>query len=605
MSYLEIGDYGLIGNMHTAALIGMNGSLDWFCPEKFDAPSIFARILDADKGGHFQIRAASESAHMKQFYWHETNVLVTRFLCADAIVELTDYMPVHGSLDEMKQHWLVRHVKVIRGQIDISLVFEPAFNYAQESHQSRRTEHGIIFESSSQAIGLSSPMPLEVQNGRIDTTFSLSAGESRTFSLHLLEPDATDCAPALSAEEQAEYFQITVDYWHDWLRQCTYRGRWREIIYRSALTLKLLTYQPTGAIVAAPTTSLPETLGGERNWDYRYTWLRDAAFTVYGFLRIGFTEEALAFTRWIHDRMREINPDGSLQVMYTIDGEHEIAEKDLTHLSGYKDSAPVRIGNGAYDQLQLDIYGELMDSLYLFNKYVEPVSYELWGYIRQILQYVCDNWEKKDRGIWEIRGVDQAFVYSKVMMWVALDRGIRLADKRSLPAPVDKWRVIRDKIYEEVMSEGWNEDIEAFTQYYGGETLDASILIMPLVFFMSPHDPRMLSTLDAINRPPEKGGLTSDGLVLRYSTEHGVDGLEGEEGAFNMCSFWLVEALTRAGRIQEARQMFEQMLSYSNHLGLYAEETGFRDEALGNFPQAFTHLALISAAYNLDRALKH
>lgn len=603
MSYLEIADYGMIGNMYTVALVGKNGSIDWFCPQKFDAPSMFAKILDTDKGGYFQIESATDDAQLRQFYWHETNVLVTRFLCERAVVELIDYMPVHLPYREMRDYWVIRRVKVIRGDIDIRLTCKPAFNYARETHHTRSTDNGVIFRSDSGSIALSSPIPLEIHDNDVDTTFSMSSGEVLTFSLQLLNEGETHCIQALSEEEEQAYFNATVDYWHQWLKQCTYRGRWREIIYRSALTLKLLTYKPTGAIVAAPTTSLPEEIGGERNWDYRYTWLRDAAFTVYGFIRIGFTEEARDFTYWIQERMREIEADGSLQVMYTIDGDHELEEKILDHLSGYKDSSPVRIGNGAYNQLQLDIYGELMDSIYLYNKYAEPVSYELWRYIRNILHWVCDNWHKKDRGIWEIRGVDQPFVYSKVMLWVALDRGIRLSEKRSLPAPIDKWRSVRDTIYEEVMDRGWNAELEAFTQYYDGETLDASNLIMPLVFFMSPSDPRMLKTIEAINRAPQNGGLTTDGLVLRYNTESGVDGLNGDEGAFNMCTFWLVEALTRAGRIREARQVFERMLSYANHLGLYAEETGFRGEALGNFPQAFTHLSLISAAYNLNQAL--
>lgn len=603
MDYLDISDYGLIGNMHTVALVGMNGSIDWFCPRKFDDPSVFAKILDADIGGFFQICTATDDPKLKQFYWHETNVLVTRFICANAIVELIDYMPVHETYEKMTQHWIIRRVKVIRGEIDVQVTCQPAFDYARADHDIRETDNGIIFHTDETAFALSSPIPLDIDGDGISTTVHMEEGETHAFSLQLLDPDATECEPPLTPEEEEGYFTATVDYWHDWLTQCTYRGRWREIIYRSALVMKLLTYQPTGAIVAAPTTSLPEDLGGERNWDYRYTWLRDAAFTVYGFIRIGFTEEARDFTRWIQDRMREIEPDGSLQVMYTIDGDHDLEEFELDHLSGYKNSTPVRVGNAAHKQLQLDIYGELMDSIYLYNKYAEPVSYELWGYVRQILAWVCDNWQRHDKGIWEVRGVDKPFVYSKVMLWVALDRGIRLAEKRSLPAPMDEWRTVRDTIYEEIMERGWNEELKTFTQYYDGETLDASNLIMPLVFFMSPSDPRMLQTIDSINRPPDEGGLTTDGFVLRYDTKTGVDGLDGDEGAFNMCTFWLVEALTRAGRIDEARQMFEQMLSYANHVGLYAEQTGFRGEALGNYPQAFTHLALISAAYNLDRAL--
>ena len=411
-----------------------------------------------------------------------------------------------------------------------------------------------------------------------------------------------------SLEETNALFERTVDFWHRWLSKCTYTGRWREMVYRSALTLKLLTFEPTGAIIAAPTCSLPEAMGGVRNWDYRYTWIRDAAFTLYGLLRIGFTEEAEGFMRWLDARTGEVDADGSLQIVYGIDGRHDLKEETLDHLNGYRDSRPVRIGNGAYNQLQLDIYGELLDALYLYNKYVMPIGYDAWTRIRRRLNWLCDNWQRPDEGMWEVRGVRRHFVSSKLMCWVAMDRGLRLAQKRSFPADRPRWLQVRDQIYEEVMAKGWNAKRQAFVQHYDSESLDASNLLMPLVFFLSPNDPRMLNTLEAINRSPKNGGLVSDGLVYRYDSETGVDGLHGGEGTFNMCTFWLVEALTRAGRVDrtklvEARLIFERMLGYANHVGLYAEEIGGSGEALGNFPQAFTHLSLISAAFNLDRAL--
>lgn len=478
----------------------------------------------------------------------------------------------------------------------------PAFNYGRDAHKLEISSNGACFNSSSMRMGLATNASLSDDEGAAVAEFTLEHEQSEVFLLHEMK-EKEDCSVAMSETEAMDLFKKTVNYWRNWLSQCTYTGRWREMVYRSALTLKLLTFEPSGAIVAAPTCSLPESIGGERNWDYRYTWIRDAAFTIYGLLRIGFTGEAKAFMGWLEARCGELKPDGSLQIMYGIDGQHELTEEILTHLEGYRGSSPVRIGNGAYDQLQLDIYGELMDSVYLYNKYGSPISYDLWIALRHLIEYVCKNWQREDEGIWEVRGGQQHFVYSKLMCWVAIDRGIRLAEKRSFPADVVRWRKVRNTIYEEIMEKGWNEKRGAFVQSYGSDSLDAANLMMPLVFFVSPTDPRMLKTLDAINQSPDKGGLVSNGLVYRYNQAEIDDGLQGSEGTFNICTFWLVEALTRAGRLDEARLMFEKMLGYANHLGLYAEETGPCGEALGNFPQAFTHLGLISAAFNLDRAL--
>ena len=595
--------------MYTTALVGLNGSIDWFCFPNHDSESVFAALLDDQKGGHFKISPLTDEVTHKQFYWPETNVLITRFLTPDGVGEIADFMPVGMTEQEPGHHWLVRRVKVVRGVMDFSIECHPAFNYARNEHQTTLSSVGACFHSPQLDLELSTDIPLRLKGSGVEAKFTLQATETAVFVLRKTEPDV-DCGLPLDRSQADELFKQTVDYWSHWLEQCTYTGRWREMVHRSALVLKLLTYEPTGAIVAAPTCSLPESIGGERNWDYRYTWIRDAAFTLYALMRIGFTNEAAQFMNWIECRCHERNPDGSLQTMYGIDGRHDLSEEILDNLEGYKGSSPVRVGNGAYNQLQLDIYGELMDSVYLYNKYGAPISYALWTALRQLLNWVCDNWQRQDSGIWEVRSGQQDFVYSKLMCWVALDRGLRLADKRSFPADRERWLKVRDQIYEELMEKGWNDSRQSFVQYYGSDSLDAGSLMMPLVFFLSPVDPRMLATLDAINQPPKSGGLVSDSLVYRYNVKEAPDGLKGNEGTFNLCTFWLVEALTRAGvankdsaRLNEARLVFEEMLGYANHLGLYAEQTGSSGEALGNFPQAFTHLALISAAWNLDKAL--
>src|ERR671911_348851 len=602
MVYQPIENYGIIGDMHSVALVGMDGSIDWLCFPHFDSPSVFAAILDDRKGGHFKISPAPNGVTCRQMYWPDTNVLVTRFLSPDGVGEVTDFMPVGAPENGHRHHQLIRRVKVLRGEMTFRAECSPAFNYAQDSHETEINTEGACFRSPKLSLGLTTSVPLRKRGGGAVVDFTLREDETAAFVLQGIEPGA-GCGVPVSDPEAEELFQQTVEYWRRWLSKCTYTGRWREMVHRSALALKLLTYEPTGAIVAAPTCSLPEGIGGERNWDYRYTWIRDAAFTLYGLLRIGFSEEAEAFIKWLGSRCQSSKPDGSLQLMYGIDGRQDLREEILDHLDGYRGSRPVRLGNGAYDQLQLDIYGELMDAIYLYNKHGSPISYDLWTHLRALINWVCDNWQNEDEGIWETRDGRRNFVYSRLMCWVAMDRGLRLADKRSFPADHDRWLEVRDRIYEEIMEKGWSQEREAFVQSYGGDTLDASSLIMPLVFFLSPSDPRMLKTLDAINRPPKDGGLVSNSLVYRYDVQKSADGLTGEEGTFSLCTFWLVEALTRAGRLDESRLIFEQMLGYANHLGLYAEEIGHRGEALGNFPQAFTHLTLISAAYNLDRAL--
>ncbi|MFT3926192.1 MAG: glycoside hydrolase family 15 protein [Myxococcales bacterium] len=602
-----IEDHGIIGDLRSCALVASDGTIDWFCYPYFDSPALFASILDSERGGYYQIAPVEpDGVVSKQFYWPETNVLVTRFMSADGVAELYDFMPISKASDQTPRR-LIRRVTLVRGHMEFKLDCRPAFNYGRDVHTSQRITGGVCFRSRDLAFSLASETKLYLEGPAAVTTFSLEEGQSAVFTL--TEGACENCTRTVYAGHTGDLlFQQTAEYWRHWIGGCTYTGRWREMVHRSALALKLMTFEPTGAIVASPTCSLPEFIGGTRNWDYRYTWLRDAAFTVYAFMRIGFTREAGHFMGWVEARCKELEPDGSLQIMYGIDGRHELHEEILPHLRGHRGSAPVRIGNGAHLQKQLDIYGELMDAVYLYNKHGAPISYDLWLHLRRLVNWVCDHWEEEDDGIWEVRGGPKHFIYSKVMCWVAVDRALRLADKRSFPADRQRWLAVRDAIYEQVQARGYSSERGAFLQAYGVDSLDAANLSMPLVFFMSPVDPRMLSTLDATLKPPSAGGLVSDSLVYRYDLDRSPDGLVGHEGTFNLCSFWLVEALTRASvadrkYLDSARLMFERMLGYANHLGLYSEEIGPSGAALGNFPQAFTHLALISAAYNLDRAL--
>jgi GH15 family glucan-1,4-alpha-glucosidase len=598
-TYLPIEDYAVIGNLHTVALVGKNGSIDWCCIPRFDAPSIFGALLDAEKGGFFRI-APPETPGMerKQLYHPDTNILITRFLTVDGVGEIIDFMPIKQAGSAIHQHHLVRSVQVVRGSLSFEMVCRPAFNYARDTHVPHLSEEGAVFISDTLCLALTSSVPLEEDGkGGVRATFTLHQGQSAHFQLESAHNQ--DVRPH---HHSARYYEVqfleTKRYWQNWLSHCRYQGRWREMVHRSALVLKLLTYAPTGAIVAAPTTSLPETIGGARNWDYRYTWLRDAAFTIYSLLILGFMEEAEAFMCWLEARCHELQTDGSLQPMFTIDGGHNLTEITLDHLEGYRKSGPVRIGNGAYKQQQLDVYGELMDSIYLFDRH-KNISYDLWLNLRRLLDWLSQHWQDTDEGIWEVRGGQQHFLHSRVMSWVAFDRALRIARHRGLPAPRAAWENTSALIYEKVMEQGWNEKVGSFVQCHGSDAIDASALLMVLTRFTGPTDPRILSTIERIQKE-----LTSDSHVYRYNPELAADdGFGGQEGTFCICSFWLVEALARAGRLEEGRLVLEKMLTYANHVGLYAEEIGPTGEALGNFPQAFTHLSLISACYNMDRAL--
>jgi GH15 family glucan-1,4-alpha-glucosidase len=597
VGYKPIENYGVIGDLNTVALVGNDGSIDFMAFPHFNAPTIFTAILDSHRGGKFSIAPSTKGARRRQLYLPDTNVLLTRFLFQEGVGELSDFMPVY---ERMHAHRLVREIKTVKGAIHYRMVCEPRFDYGRTAHRVRKTKEGVLFTSEGfnrVCLFLRTEAPLQVRGGAVFSDFTLRAGETLSFVLEEAQPLGE--SRSRSKDFVARSFMETVHFWRSWIGQSTYQGRWREMVNRSALILKLLTSKPYGSMVAAPTFGLPEVIGGGRNWDYRYTWIRDASFTLYALIRLGYTEEAAAFMSWIEARCADLNPDGSLQLMYGIDGSRDLSEVELTHLEGYRGSHPVRIGNDAFSQLQLDIYGELMDAVYLYDKFGVPISYDLWRNVTNLVDWVCVNWKREDEGIWEVRGGKREFLYSKLMCWVALDRAVRLAVKRSFPAPLDRWRAIRDEIYLDIMDNFWDPRRETFVQYRGSGNLDAANLLMPLVRFIAPTDPRWLSTLRAIEEE-----LVDDSLVFRYRSDRAAsDGMFGIEGTFSMCSFWYVECLSRSGDLEKARLVFEKALGYANHLGLYAEELGPQGEHLGNFPQAFTHLGLISAAYDLNRRL--
>lgn len=599
MPYQPIENYGVIGDLHTTAMVGMDGSIDFMCFPYFDSPSIFAALLDDKKGGRFQLAPVMDNGKLKQIYLLDSCVLLSRFLSDGAIGEVSDFMP---SAEVGFAHNLVRRAKCVHGQLVFRMVFAPRFNYARSDHRVEVSEDkcNILFTSEGPdktALRLLTEVPVEIKDGAAVAEFTLSSGETAAFIME--EAEQNRDSRCNFEDYVSESFKQTVNFWQNWIERCNYEGRWREMVNRSALTLKLLTSRPAGSIVASPTFGLPETIGGARNWDYRYTWIRDASFTFYALIRLGYTSEAKNFMNWIEERCNELGPDGSLQIMYGLDGRHELPESELLHLEGYKGSRPVRIGNHAYKHLQLDIYGELMDSVYLYDKYGEPISYDMWMNLTRLIDWVCENYNQPDEGIWEVRGGQREFLYSRVLCWVAIDRGVRLALKRSLPAPLERWVPVRNRIYHQIFREFWNKKRQAFTQFKGSDWMDASALLMPLVKFISPTDPRWLSTLDAI-----EGELVEDSLVYRYIPGKSAhDGFEDIEGTFSMCTFWFVECLGRAGQLDKARFYFEKVLGYANHLGLYSEELGPAGEHLGNFPQAFTHLSLISAAFDLNRRL--
>lgn len=738
VGYLPIDSYAIIGNLRTAALVSVDASIDFCCIPTFDSPSVFARILDAKKGGHFQIspitcdaveERCDAATHLseseespafvvrKQQYAPNSNVLITKFQSTSGVATIHDWMPRPAKKGGQLVPWILRKVSAVKGTYSFKVECFPAFHYGKQKHETFirhsdaelssidgfdgdtrdyiKSRSTVIFDTGLKAsddpslgegatclelhtfVCFSSSLEMQAEfqkveqlmkdSGGIDwkvsssyetigpgamAEFTISDGmtvyfvlkeskksEALTTNYYRKKDTPISCNVDVNGYDAQNAVKSKVDscshnanfdmdkatpsliegllletnnYWRQWLSHASYTGRWRELVQRSALVLKLLVYEPTGAMVASPTFSLPESIGGGRNWDYRYTWIRDSAFTVYAFLRLGLTEEAEGYMKFIFMLCSQLKDKETLAIMYTIHGEKCPPDTDLEHMEGYRGSRPVRIGNSANDHLQLDVYGALLDAIYLYNKFARPIGYDMWTKVRALVDYVAQNWHLPDNSIWEIRDSRRNYTYSRIMCWVALDRGLRLAEKRSLPCPNRmEWYQARDTLYEEVMEKGYNKNLRSFVMGYEApchDTLDASVLVMAMTFFINHTDPRLLATIKSIMRRPEEGGLLSNGSVYRYNLSSFSDNIQGEEGTFSMCTFWLIEALTRAGKAEPvyldlALEMFEQILSYGNHVQLFSEEIAHTGEALGNHPQAFTHIALISTAFNLDRQL--
>lgn len=597
MNYQPIENYGVIGNLNTVALAGMNGSIDFMCFPRFDSPTIFAALLDHAKGGCFKIAPVSGNQRTRQMYMPDTNILLTRFFDGDGLATLSDFIAIGGSGSNAT---LVRRLKVVRGEMRFRMTCAPRFDYGRASHKTIMRGKEIIFQETGggkSALRLHASVPLKISNGDAVAEFRLRAGETISFVLE--DAGAGESAACASADFVSEAFKETMNFWLRWIGRSKYRGRWREIVNRSMLTLKLLCSREFGSVIAAPTFSLPEQIGGGRNWDYRFTWVRDASFTVDALMRLGYADEAGAFIRWIEERCRRFNPERPLQVLYGLDGKADLTELELPHFEGYRQSRPVRIGNAASGQFQLDIYGELLDSAFIYQRHNGNISRRFWKDLVRLSDWVCANWRKPDESIWEVRGGAKPFLFSRLMCWVAVDRAVQLAQKLSLSAPLSQWRRARGEIHRDIHKNFWNAELKSFVQFQGARTVDASSLLMPRTKFIRPDDPRWKSTLAAIEK-----NLLEDSLVYRYRGENAAaDGLSGGEGTFSMCSFWYVECLALSGDLRQARFIFEKSLSYANHLGLYAEQLGPQGEHLGNFPQALSHIGLVNAAWDLDRKL--
>ncbi len=599
-----IGYHGIIGDLHTSCLIGKNGHIDWYCYPHFDDDPIFCGLLDEQQGGRFAIDLI-DGEPMRQLYLPDTNVLLTRLLGPSGQLEITDFMPVKTTnVKHEGEHWhgLIRRARSIRGNVDVRLDCRPTFRFAKQAPTVTATKTSTLFEGPDRALRLTSPMPLDTTQGPPGTAgahanFRLPHGESAWFTLcDDREGNPYDLDPH-AAQSLASLLDETVFNWREWIDRCRYDGRWQSHVRRSALTLKLLTFAPTGAIVAAPTTSLPEKIGKTRNWDYRYTWLRDAVFTLRALFRLGFHEEGISFLDWLVDRIHEAATDDPIQAVYGIDGRHHLPEETIDHLEGYRSSRPVRLGNAAHSQRQLDVYGSLLEAVSDYADRIDDLE-RTWEALLPLMSWLSDHWREPDESIWEIRGQRQHFVYSKTMCWVAFDRAIRLAEAYDLPGNTQRWKQERAAIRHQVNEHGVDPKKGYFKQHYDTNTLDASNLRIPLFGFLPPDDPRVQATVKNTVK-----NLTTDGLVHRYRSNTTPDGLPDGEGTFSLCSFWLVDNLVLQGEIDEAWLEFEKLLTHSNHLNLFAEQIGIQGTSLGNFPQAFTHIGLIHSALLLDKAL--
>lgn len=584
-----IEDHAVIGDMRTLALVALDGTIDFFCHPNLDSPTIFASLLDPQRGGAFRIDSAEEPLRRQQLYLPDTNILLTRSLCDRGVGELSDFMPLDGS------GRLIRRIKAVQGEVPVALHCAPRFDYARRVPKVSPVQGGCVFEAKEQRLFLYATMPLDLADGAAQARFTLKDGE---HAFAVLCPGRAEMAH-VDDEYVTETFKATSDYWRAWVAQGRFPRRWSEFVVRSALALKLLTSARYGSIAAAGTFGLPEVIGGHRNWDYRYCWVRDAAFTLHSLSLLNYFDEASEFIEFLEQCAVHPEQHGGIQIMYGMDGRQNLPEATLDHLSGYRGSRPVLIGNAAHDQLQLDVFGELIDAIYIASRRLGPPFKSVWGRLSAMVDWVCDNWQLADEGIWEVRGPRREFLSSRLLCWVAIDRAMRLAADQSLPAPLERWLAARDAIHTNIMQEFWDEKIGAFVQFRGAKALDASALLMPLLKFINPRDPCWVRTMHAIEQR-----LVHDCLVYRYDNEAtGVDGLAGQEGAFTTCSFWYVECLARGGDLEKARFLFEKLLSYANRVGLYSEELSASGAHLGNFPQALTHLSLISAACWLDAAL--